>query len=191
MRPDEQQQVIQRLEGLTHLSTHLLLAVGMIGLWRTFTLPLTALLLGCAATGIVCSNWLLVFATLLLGSLVFLKRHVEISGSSTGSPVNESLPGRGAYSRQGQAAIHVIGITLGILALAVFPFYIASEQAQLLYHRPLWLLGGMAAIGAWLARIWRLARQPHLISDPLIFALGDFPSYLLGAVALGFIWLAS
>ncbi len=151
-------------------------------------LHLARIMLGCAATGIVCSRWLLGFAALMLGSLALLKRYVEIMSVPAGTAAN--LPGRGAYSRTAGAFIRAAGLALGWLATLVFSCYLFSDQAHLLYRRPLWLAGAMLLLGAWITRAWRLAAQRRLPGDPVMFALTDPASYLLGVLTLASVWLA-
>ncbi len=152
-------------------------------------LYLVRILMGCAATGIVCSPWLFAFALLLLGSLALLKRYVEILSIPAGLDI--PLPGRGAYSRTFEPLTRAIGLTLGGLAALLFLPYMFSEQAGLLYRHALWLAGASLAVGAWIWRAWRLAAQRRMPSDPVVFALTDPSSYALGGLLLLAVWLAT
>jgi hypothetical protein len=67
----------------------------------------------------------------------------------------------------------------------VFAIYISGSDVTLLYRRAqmLWLI--MPLLILWLCRVWLLASRGELNEDPLVFALTDRASVLIGvAVAV-------
>ena len=58
-----------------------------------------------------------------------------------------------------------------------------SPEVQKLYHHPMVLLGLCPLFLYWIGRIWMLAHRGALHDDPVIFALRDRDSYIVGALA--------
>ena len=145
------------------------------------------LLIGGAATGIPISSWLLAFAGFYFLSLAFVKRHAELHRrpNSVGTP----LPGRG-YVPADLEHIAPAGIAGGYVAVLVFALYVNSPEVTALYRQPqvLWLC--CPVLLYWHSRIWLLATRGALDSDPVIFALKDRVSYLLGLALLLLVQLA-
>ncbi|ULJ74234.1 hypothetical protein [Rhizobium gallicum] len=56
------------------------------------------------------------------------------------------------------------------------------------YHNPAWLYVAPVGVFMWLQRIWFLSHRMELHDDPIVFALKDSFSYLIGAgIALAFL----
>ena len=68
--------------------------------------------------------------------------------------------------------------------MVVLAIYISSQDVAMLYRRPemLWLM--MPLMILWLCRVWLLASRGNLNEDPLVFALTDRISLLIGAAAV-------
>ncbi|HMJ89736.1 MAG TPA: hypothetical protein VK530_07955 [Candidatus Acidoferrum sp.] len=77
------------------------------------------------------------------------------------------------------------------MAVMVLALYINSEEVRLLYKQPLVLLFICPLLLYWVSRIWLLASRDKIDDDPVVFALKDKMSYIVGALAGLFIWLAS
>ena len=58
------------------------------------------------------------------------------------------------------------------------------------YHAMHWLYGAPILMALWLMRIWLLSHRTELHDDPVVFALRDPPSLLMGA-ALGFVFFSA
>lgn len=158
------------------------LLVDAITLAMLYTLRILA---GGAAAGVLVSEWLLMFSLFIFLSLAFVKRIVEL-GSSSGTA---RVSGRG-YSAVDLETVRVIGISSGLLSVLVLALYVNSPAVSLLYRAPqlLWLVCPLLIY--WIARVWFLAARGELHHDPVVFALSDWRSYVVGACALTVIALA-
>ena len=144
-----------------------------------FTLSLLStirVLLGAAATGILCSQWLMGFCSFFFLSLAFSKRASELINLQQRH--GTSATGR-AYFVWDLAAIQAAGIASGFTAGIVLTLYMQSREVHQLYARPEWLW--VIAIGTvyWLVRVWLIASRGALDEDPVLFAIRDRSSYLL------------
>lgn len=126
--------------------------------------------------------WLLGFSMFLFTSLALVKRLVEVRGLEARGLA--AIPGRG-YRAGDSGFIEMFGITTSIASVLIFMIYLAIEPAHAVrLNEPEWLWVVPAAIGFWLPRVWLLARRGEVHDDPVVFALKDPPSLLLGAIAL-------
>ncbi|MBI1313985.1 UbiA family prenyltransferase [bacterium] len=135
---------------------------------------------GGVAAGIVVSEWLMTLSVFLFTSLAFAKRHAELDRLQREG--NFRARGRG-YVVSDLPMIRTLGPCSGYLAILVFAFYSRSEQSQTLYANTwaLWLICPLALF--WISRMWLIAMRGHLQEDPVVFALKDRVSLLVGAVA--------
>jgi hypothetical protein len=69
-------------------------------------------------------------------------------------------------------------------AVVVFANYISGRDVVALYHHPrhLWLI--MPLMILWLSRMWLRASRGTLNEDPVVFALTDRMSLLIGAAVV-------
>jgi 4-hydroxybenzoate polyprenyltransferase len=148
----------------------------------------TRIVAGGVAGGVAVSEWLLAFAMFFFTSLAFLKRYAELG--DTGKGGRAGLLGRG-YIVTDLGLIESIGASSGCLAVLVFALYTSSADVSKLYARPkvLWLIGPLLLY--WLGRVWFMARRGNLGDDPVLFALKDRVSLLLGALIGILAFLAS
>lgn len=153
-----------------------------------YTMRLVA---GSVATGIVNSSWLLMFSMFIFLSLALVKRFVELtdtSGIAAGKPV---ATGRG-YFAEHLKLVFWLGTGSGWLAALVLAIYVwQSGQVVVLYQHPRLLLLACPLLLFWISRVWRLARRGEMHDDPVVFALKDWASYLVGALTLLVMWLAA
>ena len=146
------------------------------------------ILAGHGATGIPYSSWLLGLSLFLFLSLALMKRYIELKRLD--STVNLAAAGRD-YQASDLAAVLSLGSASGYMAVLVLALYINSEEVRRLYKQPLVLLFICPALLYWVSRIWLLATRDRIDDDPVVFALKDKTSYVVGALAGVFIWLAS
>lgn len=146
------------------------------------------ILAGSAATGINCSNWLLAFSVFLFLSLALLKRYIELRGTT----VAERPPATGRdYSAADLNIVQTVGLISGYFSALVLAIYVNSEEVRLLYRQPALLMAVCPLILYWITRVWFLAARGRVEDDPVMFALKDRPSYVLGALVGASILLAS
>jgi hypothetical protein len=65
--------------------------------------------------------------------------------------------------------------------VVIFSIYISGSDVTKLYRNPalLWLI--MPLMMLWLSRVWLLASRGELHEDPVVFAITDRTSLLIGA----------
>jgi len=150
-----------------------------------YTLRLVA---GHVATGIAWSNWLLAFSMFTFLSLALMKRYQEIQTVREQS--GHEVKGRG-YTAQHHFAVVLLGVASGLAAVIVLGLYVNSAKVVELYTRPKLLLLACPMLLAWICRVWWLTYRGKMHDDPTAFAFKDWGSYLLGALTLGVMWLAT
>lgn len=152
--------------------------VDVLVLAGLYTLRIVA---GALAIPVDASRWFLSFAACLFLGLALLKRYAEVQRVAASGDAR--VAGRG-YGAAHLPAVGIAGVASSVLAIGVLGLYVDSTKSAALYahpHRLWWLLPLLAA---WLARVWRLARQGRMHDDPVVFALTDLPSL---AVLAGFV----
>lgn len=146
------------------------------------------LAMGAAATHTPLSPWLLAFALFFFTSLAFAKRYVELRH------VEQAEPGAAAcrgYASGDSAMVATLGVASGYVAVLVLALYMNSAQMHALYGEggPLW--GLCPLMMYWISRVWLLARRGELHDDPVVFALTDRASLLVGLIAAVVVGLAT
>ncbi|RKH58006.1 UbiA family prenyltransferase [Corallococcus aberystwythensis] len=143
---------------------------------------------GALAVGVPTSSWLLMFSTFLFLSLALLKRLSEVRRLRQSNET--SAHGRG-YLAQDYEQLSSLGTAAGQVSVLVLALYITSKEVTALYAHPerLWLLCPVMLY--WVGRIWVLAHRGLVNEDPLIFALRDRVSYVVGVVAALVLWVAT
>ncbi len=142
---------------------------------------------GSAATGVAVSPWLLGFSIFFFLSLAFVKRFSELEGlrARAGAVAN----GRG-YGMADLEQLRAFGTGVGCASAVVLTLYINDPSAAHLYRHParLWLV--VPVLLLWLFRIWMLASRGEMDEDPVVYAITDKRSLLLGAIVAGIVVLA-
>jgi 4-hydroxybenzoate polyprenyltransferase len=158
--------------------------VDVLVLAGLYTLRLQA---GGAATHTPISHWLAGFSIFLFLSLAFVKRFAELQNlrASGSSPKN----GRG-YLVADLDQLRSFGTASAFASVVVFANYISGREVMLLYHqaRFLWLI--VPLIVLWICRVWLLASRGELNEDPVIFALRDRTSIVIGVAVVAITLLA-
>lgn len=135
------------------------------------------ILAGAAAIPVPVSHWLLVFSLFMFLSLALAKRYAELSGLARRDAA--AAPGRG-YRTSDRGVVGLMGVVCGQLSVLVFALYITSPEVRGLYARPAMLWIACPILLYWVARVWLLAYRDELHEDPLVFALRDRASLVLG-----------
>ncbi len=139
------------------------------------------LLAGGAATGTQISTWLAGFSIFLFLSLAMVKRFSEL----------ENLRERGLAATHGRGylatdieQIRSFGTSSATAAVVVFSLYISHPDVAALYKHSgrLWFIVPLMLF--WLYRVWLLGSRGEMDGDPVIFALRDRISLLVGACVL-------
>lgn len=136
---------------------------------------------GSLAVNIPMSQWLLAFSMFMFLSLAFAKRFSELHGMRERK--QESAKGRG-YVAGDLELVAQLGSSSGYISAMVMALYVSSDEVTRLYSHPqvLWLI--CPVLLYWVGRVWIIAHRGQLHEDPILFALKDKPSYIVGALAI-------
>ncbi len=159
--------------------------VDVFVLTALYTIRLVA---GHVATGVEFSEWLLAFSMFIFLSLALVKRHQEVQRLR--GVAAESVAGRG-YTRRDLELLTPLGTASGYLSILILALYVTSEKVRLLYHRPILLLLICPLMLYWISRVWLVTHRGEMNDDPVVFALQDKVSYLVGLLSLAIVWLAT
>ena len=166
-----------RLKSVPFLDTSIIAAL--------FTLRLV---LGIEMARVLYSPWLISFAAFFFLSLALAKRHVEVMQAADGS--SASLARRG-YLPEDWPLTLAFGVAAAFASLQIMILFVADDaRPSHLYGHPYRLYLLPSGIALWLMRVWFLAHRKRLAHDPVIFALRDPVSWLLGAYTLAIVLAA-
>jgi hypothetical protein len=86
--------------------------------------------------------------------------------------------------------LRALGTGSAYAAVVVMTLYINNPETNLLYQHPtrLWLV--VPVLLLWLSQIWMLASRGQMHDDPVVFAITDKRSLLLGAMMAAVVWWA-
>lgn len=150
-----------------------LLLVDVLVLASLYTLRLFA---GGVATGVAVSEWLLAFSIFFFTSLAFAKRHIEMARLKYEGKA--AAKGRG-YRVEDISLLESFGATSGYLAVLVFAFYVHDGLPHFYNQRwLLWLTCPLLLF--WISRLWFLAKRGTIHDDPVVFAVTDKTSLVVG-----------
>ncbi len=159
-------------------------------LWDVFVLSglyTVRILAGSAATDVAVSAWLAGFSVFFFLSLAFVKRFSEL----------EALRERGVAVTNGRGylvsdleQLRALGTGAMYAAVVVLTLYINNPDNTKLYQHiaRLWLVVPVMLL--WLSRVWMLASRGEMHDDPVVFAITDKRSLLLGVLMAVVVWWA-
>ena len=131
---------------------------------------------GASASGVPVSLWLGGFSVFFFLSLAFIKRFAELESLRQ----REQIPtnGRG-YLLGDIEQLRSFGTTAGYASVIVLLLYISQLDTHLYLHPSrLWLL--LPVLLLWISQLWLLASRGQLNEDPVVYAITDRRSLLLG-----------
>ena len=139
------------------------------------------MLAGAAATTTYISPWLAAFSIFIFLSLAMVKRFSELQNVRTAGTALSN--GRG-YLLNDIEQVRSFGTSSAFASVVVFSVYIGQPEVLGLYHhhQRMWLMTPLMIL--WLCRVWLLASRGELDEDPVVFALTDKMSLLMGAGAV-------
>jgi 4-hydroxybenzoate polyprenyltransferase/phosphoserine phosphatase len=146
------------------------------------------LLAGSASTGVPISPWLGALSLFLFLSLAIVKRFSELQNIRARG---QALANGRGYLLADIEQMRSFGTACAIASVVVFAFYIYGSDVTRLYHHParLWLM--IPLMAWWIMRVWLLASRGELDEDPVIFAVTDRMSLLIGAAVAAIAVLAA
>src|SRR5271168_4887218 len=156
------------------LSLKRVVLVDVVILSSLYTIRMMA---GSAATHDPVSPWLAALSIFLFLSLAMVKRFSELQNLHARgvNPTN----GRG-YLLSDIEQLRSFGTSSAYASIVIFALYINGHDVVALYHHPnrMWLITPLLIL--WVSRVWLLASRGLLNEDPVVFALSDRMSLLLG-----------
>ena len=159
--------------------------IDVLTLASLYTLRIIA---GAAAISVPLSFWLLTFSMFIFLSLAFIKRFSELK-SARQANLDGLLRGRG-YEHQDLELVSTMGIGSGYLAVLVLALYIQDSRTSELYHAPQLIWLACPILLFWISRAWLITHRGQMHDDPIVFAIKDRMSWLVGLCFLGVFALA-
>jgi 4-hydroxybenzoate polyprenyltransferase/3-deoxy-D-manno-octulosonate 8-phosphate phosphatase KdsC-like HAD superfamily phosphatase len=136
---------------------------------------------GGVAAGVTVSQWLLGLSMFLFLSLACIKRFSELLVLQQR---NENRTWGRGYSVGDIEQVASFGSASGYISVLVLALYVSSHEVVKLYPNPqvIWLACPLLLY--WISRIWLLARRGLVHDDPLVFALRDRVTYVVGFLGM-------
>jgi len=153
------------------------MAVDVIALALLYTIRVVA---GAAAFQLPLTFWLLAFSTFMFLSLALSKRYSELRDAQERGHT-EKTRGRD-YDPRDLEMISALGAAAGYQSVIVLALYVRDPHTVALYTRPemIWLACPLLLF--WVTRIWMLTHRGHVHDDPVVFAITDRVSLIVGAL---------
>lgn len=142
---------------------------------------------GAAAVLVEPSFWLLALSMFMFMSLALVKRSAELYVQRKREV--KHTKGRG-YRTSDLEYLHSMGTASGYMAVLVVALYINGEAMAQGYQNPymLWLVCPLLLY--WVSRMWLKAGRGEMHDDPLVFAVKDRQSQLIGLAIFAAAWAA-
>ena len=134
---------------------------------------------GSAATAITPSFWLLAFAVFLFLSLALAKRSAELLVMQQAG--EKEAAGR-RYLVDDLPIMMMLGTTSGLIGVLVLALYVNSDivSGQYAFPELIWFLCPLLLY--WILRLWFITNRGELHEDPVVYALTNRTSLLVGAL---------
>jgi 4-hydroxybenzoate polyprenyltransferase/phosphoserine phosphatase len=141
----------------------------------------TRVIAGTAAMSLEPTFWILAFSLFIFLSLAFVKRYTELFEKKQLN-YSEKTPGRGYYPADFEL-LSSLGSAAGYISVLVLALYINDFNHEL-YSTPeiLWLACPLLMF--WLSRVWLIAHRGEMHDDPVVFAVKDRTSQVIGVLFL-------
>jgi len=159
--------------------------VDVLSLAALYTLRIVA---GAFAVSVELSFWLLSFSMFVFLSLAFIKRYSELHAARQAGQ-SQPLRGRG-YVQQDLELVSSLGSNAGYIAVLVLAFYIQDARTARLYAHPTLIWLACPLMLYWISRAWLIAHRGQMHDDPIVFAIKDRVSWVVGALLAGVFVLA-
>lgn len=158
--------------------------VDVITLATLYTVRIVA---GSAALDLTLSFWLLAFSMFIFLSLALVKRYAELNELKL-SGISK-VRGRG-YHPSDLELLSSLGASSGYLSVLVLALYINDSNTAALYKDPTYIWLACPLLLYWVSRTWMITHRGHMHDDPVVFALKDRVSQVVGCLFILVFWLA-
>lgn len=162
------------------------MVVDVITLASLYTLRIVA---GTFAFGVVLTFWMLAFSMFIFLSLALVKRYAELKEARNAGIEGKSR-GRDYYPSDLEM-ISSLGAASGYLSVMVLALYIQDPNTVTLYSNPqiIWLACPLLLY--WVTRVWLITHRGEMHEDPIVFAIKDKTSLLVGLLFATIFWIAA
>lgn len=144
------------------------------------SLYMLRVLMGSVLIHVATSPWLLSFTMFTFFSLSMAKRHVEIIRAQAAATTGARIGGRGYLVTDGPLTL-AFGVSSSLCAILILFLYVTNDAYPIgSYSHPYWLWLVGVWVFLWFARVWLLTHRGELNDDPVLFAVRDRWSYVLG-----------
>lgn len=168
------------------LSLKRYMAIDVIALAMLYTIRIIA---GAVACGLELTFWILAFSMFMFLSLALVKRYAELwDARKKGN--TEKTRGRGYYPGDLEM-ISSLGASSGYLAVMVLALYIQGQAATGLYAHPQMIWLACPLLLFWITRVWMLTHRGQMHDDPVVFAIRDRVSLIVGVLFAVVFWVAA
>lgn len=150
--------------------------VDVITLATLYTIRIIA---GSLALGLSLSFWLLAFSMFIFLSLALVKRYAELEELKL-SGKNEAR-GRG-YHPSDLELLSSLGASSGYLSVLILALYINDPKTAALYSEPMYIWLACPLLLYWISRTWMITHRGGMHDDPVVFALKDRVSQVVGGL---------
>ncbi len=153
------------------------MALDVIALAMLYTIRVIA---GGAAFHLPLTFWLLAFSTFMFLSLALAKRYAELR-EALQQGRTEKTRGRD-YDPNDLEMISSLGAASGYQAVMVLALYVRDQGTIALYAHPqiIWL--ACPVLLFWITRVWMLTHRGQMHDDPVVFAVSDRISQVVGVL---------
>lgn len=172
---------------VTTVYSFLLKRIPIVDILTLAALYSLRILAGAVACDVPISQWLLAFSMFLFFSLACVKRYDELA--TLAGKHDLSFRRRG-YRVEDLSIISQFGITSGFLSILVLALYLNSGEVTLLYEHAEYLWFVCPLFFYWICRVWLKTTRGDMHEDPVVFALKDRASYLVGLMLIGIICIS-
>jgi 4-hydroxybenzoate polyprenyltransferase len=163
-----------------------LMAIDVIALAMLYTVRIIA---GAAAFELPLTFWILAFSMFMFLSLALVKRYSELKEARRKGHT-EKTRGRGYYPADLEM-ISSLGASSGYLAVMVLALYIHDQADTGLYAHPQFIWLACPLLLFWITRLWMVTHRGHMHDDPVVFAIKDRVSLIVGALFGLVFWVAA
>ncbi len=162
------------------------MAVDVIALALLYTMRIIA---GATALALTLTFWMLAFSMFMFLSLALVKRYAELRDARKKGH-KEKTRGRGYYPDDLEM-ISSLGAAAGYLSVMVLALYIHDNVTVELYQHPQIIWMACPLLLFWITRIWVLTHRGEMHEDPVVFAIKDRTSLIVGALFCLVFWIAA
>lgn len=133
------------------------------------------------------SIWLISFSFFIFLGLSVIKRYVDIINLK--NKIISNMDGR-SYNVKNIMPLKILIISCTSMSCAILFIYIFLDQVKNIYSSPKILIFLIPLLVIWIIRMWTVATNGKMNSDPIIFVIKDYASYIFGIIFISTILVA-